>query len=51
MARIEGDFFNVMGFPVQRFLQLIGRFGWSYGFGVLVPGPSGAMNADPEREL
>ena len=48
---IEGDFFNVMGFPMQRFLQLIGRFGWNYGFGVLVPGPSGAMNADPEREL
>ncbi len=34
---IEGDFFNVMGFPMQRFLQLIGRFGWSYGFGELVP--------------
>jgi len=34
---IEGDFFNVMGFPMQRFLHLIGRFGWSYGFGELVP--------------
>lgn len=32
---IEGDFFNVMGFPVQRFLELLGRFGLRYAFGTL----------------
>lgn len=35
VASIEGDFFNVMGFPMQRFLELLGRHGWRYAFGVL----------------
>ncbi len=34
---IAGDFFNVMGFPMQRFLELLGRHGWKYAFGVLTP--------------
>lgn len=34
---IQGDFFNVMGFPMQRFLELLGRHGWTYAFGALQP--------------
>lgn len=29
---IEGDFFNVMGFPIQRFLDLLKAFGVAYDF-------------------
>jgi septum formation protein len=34
---IDGDFFNVMGLPVQLFLQLLDRLGYRYNFGAIVP--------------
>ena len=33
---IDGDFFNVMGLPVQLFLQLLDRLGLRYDFEALV---------------
>ncbi len=32
VRRIDGDFFNVMGFPIQRFLDLLDAFGLRYDF-------------------
>lgn len=37
VRRIEGDFFNVMGFPIQRFLDVLARFGLAYDFRTIVP--------------
>lgn len=33
VERIEGDFFAVMGFPIVRFVSLLGGHGWQYDFG------------------
>jgi septum formation protein len=33
VERIEGDFFSVMGLPVQLVLDLLRRAGWEYRFG------------------
>ncbi len=33
VARVEGDYFAVMGLPVQRLVRLMGELGVRYGFG------------------
>jgi septum formation protein len=33
VERIDGDFFSVMGLPVQRVIELLGEAGWEYEFG------------------
>lgn len=42
---IEGDFFNVMGFPMQRFLELLEQHGWTYAFGGLAGRTEGGSGA------
>lgn len=37
VERIEGDFFAVMGFPIVRFVALLGQHGWHYDFGGITP--------------
>jgi septum formation protein len=36
---IEGDYYTVVGFPVQAFLGLVERAGWRYDFGRLTAVP------------
>lgn len=36
VERVDGDFFNVMGLPVQKLLELFRLFGYRYAFGRLV---------------
>ncbi len=40
VEEVHGDYFAVMGLPVVRTLSLIGRFGWRYAFGRLLPAPA-----------
>ncbi|MFQ5690938.1 MAG: Maf family protein [Gemmatimonadota bacterium] len=50
VSQVEGDFFNVMGLPVPRLLELLGRFGWRYAFGALRPaGPEARPRASGAR--
>ena len=35
VAAIDGDYYAVMGFPVDAFLALLDQAGWSYDFGSL----------------
>ena len=54
VASVRGDFFNVMGFPVQRFQELLTRFGWRYGFGtgLVADGPTPSSGPPPhDQEL
>lgn len=34
---IEGDYSNVMGFPLNTFRRLLADFGWRYAFGGMAP--------------
>jgi septum formation protein len=37
VARIDGDYYSVVGFPVGAFLDLLERAGWRAAFGTLTP--------------
>jgi septum formation protein len=43
---VDGDFFNVMGFPIQAFQRLLERYGLRYAFGSAL-GPA----TDPVRSV
>lgn len=44
--RIEGDFYNVVGLPLQLLLSLLERFGIRYDFAGLEPAPVELRSAD-----
>lgn len=55
VAGIEGDYFNVMGLPVQRLLDLLGRRGLRYRFGAGLalsgpPGPGPGAAGTPDAQ-
>ena len=37
VARIDGDYYSVVGFPVGAFLDLLERSGWRAAFGTVTP--------------
>ena len=42
VARVEGDFYTVMGLSVHGLVSLLDQSGWSYRFGRLAPTGAGA---------
>ena len=40
VARVDGDYFAVMGLPVQRLIRLLGELGIRYAFGPLDTAPA-----------
>ena len=45
IARIEGDYFAVMGLPLGRMITLVRSLGLSYQYGPITNGPSGPESA------
>ena len=38
VSRVDGDYFAVMGLPLQRLVRMLGELGLDYNFGPLAPG-------------
>jgi predicted house-cleaning NTP pyrophosphatase (Maf/HAM1 superfamily) len=37
VAAIRGDYYSVVGFPVDAFLEVLLEAGWRYDFGRIIP--------------